>query len=950
MIEHRNVVRLLFNSKMQFDFKDTDIWTMFHSVCFDFSVWEMYGALLYGGKLIIVPKLTARDTGEYLKLLKKEKVTVLNQTPTAFYNLVNEELQFEEKELCIRYVIFGGEALKPTMLKNWKEKYQHTKLINMYGITETTVHVTYKEITDFEIEKNISNIGKPIPTLTTYIMDKNLKLMPIGVAGELCVGGEGVGRGYLGRPELTAQKFIENPYIYGEKLYRSGDLARMLPMGEMEYLGRIDHQVKIRGFRIELGEIESRLLEHDSVKEAVVLDRDDNGNKYLCAYIVAHNELTAQNELNTAKIREHLSKQLPDYMIPQYFVQLDKIPLTSNGKVDRKALPNPVNTMGTGVEYVAARNEMEQKLVSIWSEILGIEKQKLSIRDSFFTIGGDSIKSIRLAGAINKHLDTDMKVAELYRYTTIESLAIHLSSNACRAGDGIARMEHEIELMKSSILDNAELASKLPPDFEDIYPMSDIELGMVYHSLKEPEKAIYHDQMLFPFKDCQFEYSVFKKAMSLMVLKHSILRTSINIKDFASPMHVVHKNIELDIKEIDIKDIGKKQQEQYIKDYLREDRSRPFDISNALMWRMRIFDLGCEDRCIGLFCHHAILDGWSVASLMTELINTYLTLKREDYVPKMLKNDYKRIILEQMAIKNDIKVIEYWKQELRDYKRLSLPKNSTGSEKPNRIVWQLGSQMHKRLKEVAQKYDADIKAICFAAYVFALYMISYENDIISGVVETIRPVCEDGDKILGCCLNSVPVRLCIEKDMTWGDLIRTSARKLTDLKQFGQLSLFEISKAIGENFNQDNPVFDVLFNYVDFHVYNQLENMDSIQYVIDLEDYVMTNIPLMFTVSNTLNEFKLELIYLESTLQKEQATSLGNYFINVLNAFIVDANEVASKGKIFTPLEIEQLLYDFNNTNAEYPKDKTIQQLFEEQVEKTPDNIAVVFEDKQLDI
>jgi acyl-coenzyme A synthetase/AMP-(fatty) acid ligase len=185
---------------------------------------------------------------------------------------------------------------------------------------------------------------------------------------------------------LTMEKFIGNPFS-ADRLYKTGDLARWLPDGNIEFLGRIDHQVKIRGFRIELGEIESRLLEHDSVKEAVVLDRDDNGNKYLCAYIVAHNELT------TAKIREHLSKQLPDYMIPQYFVQLDKIPLTSNGKADRKALPNPENTMGTGVEYVAAGNEPEQKLVSIWSEILGIEKQKLSIRDSFFTIGGDSIKS-----------------------------------------------------------------------------------------------------------------------------------------------------------------------------------------------------------------------------------------------------------------------------------------------------------------------------------------------------------------------------------------------------------------------------------------------------------------------------------------------------------------------------------------------------------------------------
>ncbi|MCP4727920.1 MAG: amino acid adenylation domain-containing protein, partial [bacterium] len=212
MIEHNNVVRLMINDKFQFDFNEKDVWTMFHSCCFDFSVWEMYGALLYGGKLIVVPKMVAMDPESYLKLLKEEEATVLNQTPSAFYNLINEELKHKESDLKIRYIIFGGEALKPVKLKEWREKYPETKLINMYGITETTVHVTYKEIGDTEIAFNISNIGRPIPTLSTYVMDTSQNLLPAGVPGELCVGGEGVGRGYLNRPELTSEKFIKNPY------------------------------------------------------------------------------------------------------------------------------------------------------------------------------------------------------------------------------------------------------------------------------------------------------------------------------------------------------------------------------------------------------------------------------------------------------------------------------------------------------------------------------------------------------------------------------------------------------------------------------------------------------------------------------------------------------------------------------------------------------------------
>ncbi|NKF08829.1 amino acid adenylation domain-containing protein, partial [Clostridium gasigenes] len=275
MIEHKNLVRLLFNDKFQFDFNSNDVWTMFHSYCFDFSVWEMYGAILYGGKLIIIPELLTKDFDGFFNLLKKEKVTILNQTPSAFYNIIDIESNNESKELNLRYVIFGGEALNIKKLRNWKNRYVDTKLINMYGITETTVHVTYKEITMEIIEEGISNIGKAIPTLKTYIMDEYKNLVPVGIPGELYVAGEGLARGYLNREELTREKFIENPHVKGERIYKSGDLVKRLPNGDLEYLGRIDNQVKIRGFRIELGEIESKLLKYRNVKEAVVIARED---------------------------------------------------------------------------------------------------------------------------------------------------------------------------------------------------------------------------------------------------------------------------------------------------------------------------------------------------------------------------------------------------------------------------------------------------------------------------------------------------------------------------------------------------------------------------------------------------------------------------------------------------------------------------------------------------
>ncbi|WP_235332395.1 non-ribosomal peptide synthetase, partial [Paenibacillus terrae] len=388
MIEHRNVVRLLFNDQFAFDFSDRDVWTVFHSFCFDFSVWEMYGALLYGGKLVIVPKMTARDPERFLQLLRDERVTVLNQTPSAFYPLSQAEMMRPDTDLQVRTIIFGGEALAPGQLAAWHRKYPHTDLINMYGITETTVHATYKKIGEEEMERGISNIGKPIPTLRVYMLDENRQLVPVGVAGEMYVSGEGVARGYLNRVELTAEKFVSNPFEPGERMYRTGDLVRWLPDGNIEYLGRIDHQVKIRGYRIECGEVEARLLEHEAVREAVVVAKhDEREQAYLCAYYVS------SETLSVTELRAHLAALLPEYMIPAYFVHLHQMPLTPNGKIDRNALPKPDRQVAEA-GYEAPRSDIESRLADIWQGVLSVER--IGIHDHFFALGGDSIKAIQV--------------------------------------------------------------------------------------------------------------------------------------------------------------------------------------------------------------------------------------------------------------------------------------------------------------------------------------------------------------------------------------------------------------------------------------------------------------------------------------------------------------------------------------------------------------------------
>ncbi|MBA3711243.1 MAG: amino acid adenylation domain-containing protein [Pyrinomonadaceae bacterium] len=443
LIEHRNVVRLMVNDRVPFAFTHHDVWTMFHSYCFDFSVWEMYGALLYGGKLVIVAEPVMKDPSLFLDLLIRERVTVLNQTPSAFDNLVQQALE-RQAEVALRYVIFGGEALHPVQLRAWQTAYPAVKLINMYGITETTVHVTFKEITQREIEENVSNIGRPIPATTTYIMDERLRLLPTGVAGEVCVGGGGVSRGYLGRDELTGQKFVTNPYKAEERLYRSGDLAKFLPNGEMMYLGRIDDQVQIRGFRVELGEVRSRLLEHAGVAQAEVIARKQQTNALeLVAYIVA------VGEVSVTALRNHVGQTLPFYMVPTAFVMMKAMPMTSNGKVDRRALPEPdEGRPDVETRYRGPENGVEAVLVGIWQEVLGVER--VGVDDNFFELGGHSLLATQVISRVREAMQVEVPLRTLFEQLTVAGLALAVSQKQSE------RKDVGISPIKRTVRGNAE--------------------------------------------------------------------------------------------------------------------------------------------------------------------------------------------------------------------------------------------------------------------------------------------------------------------------------------------------------------------------------------------------------------------------------------------------------------------------------------------------------------
>jgi amino acid adenylation domain-containing protein len=428
LVTHGNVTRLFDATESWFHFGQEDVWTLFHSHAFDFSVWEIWGALLYGGRLVIVPYGVSRSPKEFYNLLVRECVTVLNQTPSAFQQLIQAEQTLEShNDLALRLIIFGGEALDLKSIKPWVKRHGDSKpqLVNMYGITETTVHVTYRPLRAGDIQNGLGSvIGIPIPDLQIYVLDRYLNPVPIGVAGELYVGGAGVARGYLNRPELTHERFITHPFKNGPdaRLYKTGDVARHLPNRDLEYLGRADQQVQIRGFRVELGEIETVLNEHEAVSQAVVVVRGDGSrDQRLVAYFVP----ASGRAVVVSKLRKHLLKKLPEYMIPQHFVELEVLPLTPNGKVNRRALPEPKKERQTDEAYVAPRNEAEKTISGIWQGLLHVED--IGVHDNFFELGGHSLLLVRMLNKLQEFFANELSIVELFRHPTIGTLARFLT-------------------------------------------------------------------------------------------------------------------------------------------------------------------------------------------------------------------------------------------------------------------------------------------------------------------------------------------------------------------------------------------------------------------------------------------------------------------------------------------------------------------------------------------
>lgn len=426
-VTHENVICLFESLKKQFQISNNDVWSLFHTFCFDISVWEIWGAFLFGGTLVIVPYETARNPKELYKLLEKNNVTVLTQTASAFQMLINEDMQLSKKLSSLRYVGFVGESLKVSILRPWVEKYgtEFPKLVNLYGITETTVYTNYKFIDQTDIDKGRDNIGWPLEEFSMCVMDENLRWCPVGIVGEICIGGRGLSRGYLYRDDLTQEKFILDPYAdflgleKGSLIYRTGDLGRWMNDGSIEYLGRKDFQIKLRGFRIELGEIESALGSYEGISHTTVLLKGSDDAAYLAAYYT----VKSNHEVNVDQLLSHLKSFLPDYMVPKTFIELKSFPMTMNGKVDRKELLSYEDKRNIEKKKSSLNTLLEYEIANIWAEILSLDIDEINSLSNFFELGGNSLLVIRMLTQVSKKINKDLSLSQFIATPTFGALS-----------------------------------------------------------------------------------------------------------------------------------------------------------------------------------------------------------------------------------------------------------------------------------------------------------------------------------------------------------------------------------------------------------------------------------------------------------------------------------------------------------------------------------------------
>ncbi|MHA4812539.1 amino acid adenylation domain-containing protein, partial [Flavitalea flava] len=946
MIEHRNVSSFLQWCRKEFADSPFEIVYAATSICFDLSVFELLYPVIQGKRIrLLEDGLTA---GKYLP---GDSQVLLNTVPGVLQFLLREKIDLGN----ISVLNIAGEPIPPDV--QLRLAINKTEVRNLYGPTETTTYSTCYRIKT----KEPALIGRPIANTYLCIRGIGGALSPIGVPGELCIGGSGVARGYLNQPELTAESFRagENGGGGERVLYRTGDLCRWRPDGNIEYLGRRDEQLKIRGYRIEPGEIE-RVLEQSGLvyRSAVVAHTDNLGNKRLVGYAVP------KENIDRDDILFFLQSRLPDYMVPALLIMLEKLPVTPNGKIDRKSLPAPDSTaMMNG--FAAPRSKQEKELAGIWEELLDVKQ--VGIHDNFFELGGDSIITIQVVSRARR-LGYNLQPKDLFRYQQIEGLAIALESRSLAEGDLSADLSlgygPDGEITKEELdrfLDDIAGTEKNSVErktrrdrVEGVFGLSSLQKGMLFHGLYEERTDTYITQLSCGISS--LDKAAFQKSWSQLLKRHSILRSAFYYDVFSMPVQVAYRDISMSVGEEDYRSMTPEEQEEAILAYEDADRRKGFDVKQAPLMRIRLLRLG-EDRYRMVWTfHHLLLDGWSVPVLLEELLDYYeeliaATESRNADLPDRPADVFGKYI--QFLERRDIeKEKNYWTSYLAGLSgECLLPfigstnERNKGNGDYKEEILKLPPDFAARIIRFAKNSRLTLNTVMQGVWAFLLYRYTGNRDIVYGVTVSGRPGEMAGvEKMVGMFINTLVFRSTLDEDQGLLTFLQKIQEEQSAAREYQYAGLSDIQRWMGWR----GDMFDSLLVFENYPVSKIFASRLGSLDITNVELKGRNNYPLGINI--TAGEtIMIRFRYNTQLLPGRYVNAIRGHFEQVLDQLTDESLplQLVKDLELLTPAEKKQLI-GIGYAQEKYPENKTMVELFEEQAILNPDGIALVFEEKEL--
>ncbi|MGI5423693.1 non-ribosomal peptide synthase/polyketide synthase [Streptomyces sp. CA-179760] len=916
-----------------FDLGPADVWSVIHSSAFDFSVWEIWGALAHGARCLVVPTETVRQPWLLRDVLAGEGVTVLSATPELFRQLA-EAAGPGRAPTDLRFVVFGGDALQRVHVERWSDAWglDTPALVNMYGITETTVHVTHHRIdaTDMEADPKLP-VGRALPGWRALVLDEHLMPVPTGVPGELYIGGAGVARGYGGRPALTAERFVADPYAAdGSRLYRSGDRARLLPNGTLEYLGRADKQIKVRGFRIEPGEIEALLAAHPAVLSAVVTASGDGTDRRLVAYLVpaAH----TAGVPDAGELRAHLRRELPDYMVPSAFVELAALPLTANGKLDRAALPQPEPAHATSADFAAPAGATEERLARIWSEVLGVDR--FGADDNFFEAGGHSLLATQVVSRIREAFRADVPLSALFDRPTVRELAPVLDNS------GTGTVVHP--------LTPADRAQPLPLSFaqQRLWFLDQLAPGAVEYALLSP--VAWNGPL---------DVAALSAALGGVVARHEVLRTRLVAGADGVPHQVIDEPAPFPLPVVDVSDCL--DPAESVRELAAVDAAVPFDLATGPLVRATLFRLGAEEHVLALAIHHVVFDEWSDRIFHRELGTLYEAFHagEPDPLPPLEVQYADFAVWQRQWLDGELleRQLGYWSRRLDGAPTLDLP-----TDRPRPPIrstvgavtrFEIPQETVESLRELSRECGVSMFMTLLSAYAVLLGRYAGSDDVVVGTPVANRNRAET-EGLIGFFVNTLVMRTDLSGDPSFREVLGRVRETALGAYAHQDVPFEQVVEAlVSERDRSRTPLFQALFNY-DF-VESESESEGggdaaggpvdrSVDRTGSAAERVVAKFDLRLVLSDGGAGLGAEFEYSTALFDAATVERLGGHLVTLLSAVAADAGQRVGALPVLSAGERELLVAGSGVEGLDVPAVGGVHELIAEWAGVAPDALAVV--------